>query len=189
MSIRRMMVVAIPVAVSLGYFATNPAASPDRQGFAQWRTQRAPEARFTSSIHGGQRVPVEIKLLPAQVRSSGGAEALDLDVELLNTTTQDARTIVAYEIFTDLGAAVGSKKVSPKADVAAQNQALSSSPGIPANLADGYYVAKATIAWKGPSLEGTAADHFFFRVRGKRIHPMTADAWTVESRVSEGVAQ
>ncbi len=188
----RLMFLAVPMMASLGYLGASPArwSSHDtaNAGFSDWSVQAADASRLKRDEHG-LRLPVEVQIVPKQVRVTSAGEALDLDLDLLNTTGGQLATIVSYEVFDDLGNTIVSKVIGPKADVPGTHQAKNQSPGIPEALANGYYFAKATVAWKGPDGQGTASDSFYFRVKQRRIQTVSADDWSVESRVNQGVAQ
>lgn len=130
MSMNRMLLLAVPLTASLGYWGAAPAlglAGGKDAGFARWTMQAAPEARLKADPHG-LRLPVEVSVVPKGVTATAGRDALDLDVDLLNTTDRSLKTIVSYEVFDDLGNAVEAKVIGPKADVPANHQATNVTP-------------------------------------------------------------
>jgi len=102
---------------------------------------------------------VEITVVPKQVRASSAGEALDVDVDLVNTTERSLKTVVSFEVMDDLGNPVASKVVGAVADIPGKFAATSGAAGVPQAAADGYYFAKATVAWKGTDTDGTASDN------------------------------
>jgi hypothetical protein len=132
-------------------------------------------------------VPVTIRLQVDASVARGASEELMLSVDLDNTTDKAMRSTFAFEVVSDRGVVVRRPALQPLLTLAGKASESRATAGIPAGLPDGFYFAKATVAWKGEADSGTAADYLYFHVNAGRIAVMDANEWHTLSAANEGV--